>query len=522
MNTTAVERKTISLKRYGIDSKGIHYQLTPGELQSLTLKRGEGTLTDDGVLAIQTGRFTGRAPKDRYIVIDDRTRDNIDWGKINIPFDTKKFDRLYARVAGYLSSKEVFVRDAYACSDEDYRMKIRVINETPWANLFVHNMFLPPKKKDLQDFQEDWLVLNAPGFDALPEWDGTSRKNFSIINFTRKIIIIGGTGYTGEIKKGIFSVLNYLMPIEKNVLPMHCSANLGANGDIAIFFGLSGTGKTTLSTDGKRTLIGDDEHGWTPDNTIFNFEGGCYAKVIDISRDSESEIFHAISPGALLENVVVSKGGMVDFTDDSLTRNTRVSYPITHIRGKDALVNDGMVKNIFFLSADAFGVLPPISRLTPEQASYYFLNGYTSKVAGTEHGVVSPEPSFSACFGAPFMPLHPIRYAEMLIDKIKRGDANVWLINTGWIGGPYGTGRRIALKNTRALVEAVHAGVFEEGQIEFQKDEILGLSYPLRCPGVAAEIMDQSVIWESEGSYREAAGQLMEKFKANFKGIKPL
>jgi len=256
MNTTAVERKTISLKRYGIDSKGIHYQLIPSELQSLTLKRGEGTVTDNGVLAIQTGRFTGRAPKDRYIVIDDHTRDNTDWGRVNIPFDGKRFDGLYERVAGHLSSRAVFVRDAYACSDRDHRLKIRVVNETPWANLFVHNMFLRPKKKDLKDFQEDWLILNAPGFNALPEWDGTSRSNFSIINFTRRIILIGGTGYTGEIKKGVFSVLNYLMPTEKNVLPMHCSANQGTNGDIAIFFGLSGTGKTTLSTDGKRTLIG--------------------------------------------------------------------------------------------------------------------------------------------------------------------------------------------------------------------------------------------------------------------------
>lgn len=517
METPVMESKSISLKRYGIESKQVHYQTAPDELQQHTLRRGEGVETANGVLAINTGRFTGRSPKDRYIVIDDVTRDKVNWGSVNIPFDSVKFDKLYARVAAHLSTKEVYVRDAYACTEESYKLNIRAITQTPWAGLFVHNMFLRPEETALENFKEDWLILNAPDFYAFPEWDGTSRNNFSIINFTRKIILIGGTGYTGEIKKGIFSVLNMLLPTEHNVLPMHCSANQGEDGDTAIFFGLSGTGKTTLSTDSNRTLIGDDEHGWTPKNSIFNFEGGCYAKVIGLSQEKEPEIFDAIRLGAMLENVVLTENGAVAFNDDSITKNTRVSYPIEFIRENSELAANNTIKNIFFLSADAFGVLPPVSKLTAEQAAYYFINGYTAKVAGTEHGINAPLPSFSACFGAPFMPLHPTVYSDMLMQKIKDNNINVWMLNTGWIGGPYGKGERIPLKYTRAIVNAIHDGTLGESTIEFKNDSILNLSFPKQCPGVPDEILDQSKLWSDASSYETATKQLAALFKENNK-----
>ncbi|APU68600.1 phosphoenolpyruvate carboxykinase (ATP) [Christiangramia flava] len=507
--------KTISLETYGIRNARVHYQLTAEELHEETIRLGQGKETNFGALAINTGKFTGRSPKDRFIVKDEVTKDRVWWGDINIPFDPDKFDKLYDKVTQYLSKKEVYARDAYACAEKGYRLNIRVINEFPWSNMFAFNMFLRPSEEQLENFKEDWLIVNAPGFLANPETDGTRQENFAILNFSKKIALIGGTGYTGEIKKGIFSALNFILPVYKNTLPMHCSANVGKDGNTAIFFGLSGTGKTTLSADPNRKLIGDDEHGWTEDNVIFNFEGGCYAKVINLSEENEPDIYHAIKPGAILENVVVDEDGNVDFANTSITQNTRVSYPIDHIENIQEPSSGKNPKNIFFLTADAFGVLPPISKLTPGQAAYHFISGYTAKVAGTEAGIDEPVPSFSACFGAPFMPLHPTEYAEMLSAKMTAADVNVWLVNTGWTGGPYGTGTRMKLKYTRAMISAALDGKLEYA--EFEKHEIFGLLMPTSCEGVPAEVLNPGNTWGNKEAYDQKARQLSGYFKENFK-----
>ena len=354
--------KSISLNSLGINSSKIHYQLTSNELHSIILQKNQGKESNLGAIAIYTGEFTGRSPKDRFIVKDDITKDEIWWGDINIPFSPDNFDKLYDKVVSYLSEKEIFVRDCYACADPNYKLNIRVINEYPWSNMFAYNMFLRPTTEELVDFLPEWTVINAPGFMANASEDGTRQHNFAILNFSKKVALIGGTGYTGEIKKGIFSALNFILPIFKNTLPMHCSANVGKNGDAAIFFGLSGTGKTTLSADPERKLIGDDEHGWTHENTVFNFEGGCYAKAIDLSEEKEPEIYHAIKKGAILENIIMDDQGVIDFSDTSITQNTRVSYPINHIENIQKPSIGKNPKNIFFLTADAFGVLPPISK----------------------------------------------------------------------------------------------------------------------------------------------------------------
>src|SRR5690606_8885873 len=430
--------KSISLDNYGIRNASVHYQLPPEELHKLTIEKGQGVEASSGALAVNTGEFTGRSPRDRFIVMDRERKNRVWCGDINSPFDSEKFDALYDKVVKYLSGKEVYVRDSYACADEEHRLNIRVVNEYPWSNLFAYNMFLRPDEAELKDFKANWVVINAPGFKADPTIDGTRQANFSILNFSKKIALIGGSGYTGEIKKGIFSALNFILPVYQNTLPMHCSANIGKDGDTAVFFGLSGTGKTTLSADPKRKLIGDDEHGWTNKNTIFNFEGGCYAKVIHLTEENEPDIYRAIKPGAILENVILDENGEVDFDDTSITPNTRVSYPIDHIDNIAIPSIGENPKNIFFLTADAFGVLPPISKLTPGQAAYHFISGYTAKVAGTEEGVDEPLPNFSACFGAPFMPLHPTKYGEMLSQKMKDSNVDVWLVNTGWTGGAYG------------------------------------------------------------------------------------
>lgn len=518
MKDSASFTKTISLNKYGIEHDNIHYQLTPEELQGITIDNGTGKEASSGALAVNTGEFTGRSPKDRFIVKDDITRDKVWWGDINIPFDSERFDALYDKVIAYLNSKELYVRDAYACADTDYRLNIRVINEYPWSNMFAYNMFLRPTEEELEDFDPEWTVVNAPGFMADPKEDGTRQHNFAILNFGRKIALIGGTGYTGEIKKGIFSALNFILPVYKNTLPMHCSANVGESGDTAIFFGLSGTGKTTLSTDPDRKLIGDDEHGWTPDNTVFNFEGGCYAKVIDLSKEKEPEIYGTIKKGAILENVVMDDNGEVDFTDTSITQNTRVSYPIHHIDNIQWPSIGKNVKNIFFLTADAFGVLPPISKLTPAQAAYHFISGYTAKVAGTEAGVVEPQPSFSACFGAPFMPLHPAKYAEMLSKKMKESGVDVWLVNTGWTGGPYGVGTRMELKYTRAMISAALKG--ELGLYNYEKyhiHSVFGVAQPRECPGVPTKVLSPRATWDNDGAYYKTAFKLTNAFRENFK-----
>ena len=507
--------KSISLDKYGIRDAKVNYQLSSQELHKETLLKGQGVEASSGTLAINTGEFTGRSPKDRFIVKDDITRDKVWWGNINIPFPTDMFDSLYDKMMDYLSEKEIYVRDCYACADENYRLNIRVINEYPWSNMFVYNMFLRPTESELENFDPEWLVVNAPGFIADPKVDGTRQHNFAILNFTKKIAIVGGTGYTGEIKKGIFSALNFILPVYKKTMPMHCSANVGDNGETAIFFGLSGTGRTTLSADPKRKLIGDDEHGWTEENTIFNFEGGCYAKVIDLSEEKEPDIYHAIKPGAILENVILDEEGHVDFTDISITQNTRVSYPIYHIDNIQEPSIGENPKNIFFLTADAFGVLPPISKLTPGQAAYHFISGYTAKVAGTEEGINEPTPSFSACFGAPFMPLHPTKYGEMLSKKMKDTGVNVWLVNTGWTGGPYGVGSRMKLPYTRAMITAAING--ELDLVDFKLHDIFGLKVPQYCPNVPSEVLNPKDTWKNQKAYDIQARELANSFKDNFR-----
>jgi len=510
--------KTISLEQYGIKNATVRYQLSPQELQETTINKGQGVQSSSGALAVNTGEFTGRSPMDRFIVKDAITKDRVWWGNINIPFDPDNFDKLYNKVVNYLSKKEVFVRDSYACADENYKLNIRVINEFPWSNMFAYNMFLRPTEAELENFAPEWTIVNAPGFMAIAKEDGTRQHNFAILNFEKKIALIGGTGYTGEIKKGIFSALNFILPVFKNTLPMHCSANVGAADDTAIFFGLSGTGKTTLSTDPNRSLIGDDEHGWTAENTVFNFEGGCYAKVINLSQEQEPEIFAAIKEGAILENVNMNAQGDVDFEDTSITQNTRVSYPIHHIENIKVPSIGRNPKNIFFLTADAFGVLPPISKLTPAQAAYHFISGYTAKVAGTEAGVKEPVPSFSACFGAPFMPLHPTKYAEMLSKKMLDANVNVWLVNTGWSGGSYGVGKRIKLKYTRAMINAVlngDLGLYNYD--DYHIHSVFGVAQPRTCPGVPTEVLSPRATWNDDKAYYDTAFKLSNAFRKNFK-----
>jgi len=515
---TDLKTKSISLINLGIKNATIRYQLTSDELHAITIEKEQGITSSLGAIAVNTGEFTGRSPKDRFIVKDAVTKDEVWWSDINLPFDSKKFDVLYTKVTDYLSEKEIFVRDSYACADENYQLSIRVVNEYPWSNMFAHNMFLRPTETELKDFSPEWTVINAPGFKANPEEDGTRQSNFAILNFTKKIALIGGTGYTGEIKKGIFSALNFILPVFKKTLPMHCSANIGKDGDTAIFFGLSGTGKTTLSTDPNRSLIGDDEHGWTAENTVFNFEGGCYAKVINLSQKQEPEIYAAIKKGAILENVVLDKKGVVDFSDTSITQNTRVSYPIDHIENIQKPSKGKNPKNIFFLTADAFGVLPPISKLTPSQAAYHFISGYTAKVAGTEAGVTEPIPSFSACFGAPFMPLHPTRYAEMLSEKMQEAGVNVWLINTGWSGGQYGVGRRMPLKYTRAMISAVLNGDLGDYTYDnYHIHSVFGVAQPRTCPGVPSELLSPRSTWNNDDAYYKTAFKLSNAFRLNFK-----
>lgn len=515
MDNSSLFTKTISLESMGIKNADIKYQLSPDELHDIAVEKGQGVESAAGALAINTGEFTGRSPQDRFIVEDDITKDRVWWGNINQPFDSDKFDALYNKVTEYLSGKEIYVRDSYVCADPEYRMNVRAVTEFAWSNLFCHNMFLRPEESELENYTPEWHVVCAPGFMADPEVDGTRQHNFAILNFTRKIALIGGTGYTGEMKKGIFSALNFILPVFKNTLPMHCSANVGEDGNTAIFFGLSGTGKTTLSADPERKLIGDDEHGWTNENTVFNFEGGCYAKVINLSEENEPDIFRAIKRGALLENVIFKEGtNEVDFEDTSITPNTRVSYPIYHIDNIQSGSIGENPKNIFFLTADAFGVLPPISKLTPGQAAYHFISGYTAKVAGTEAGINEPVPNFSACFGAPFMPLHPTKYAEMLSAKMKEAGVNVWLINTGWTGGPYGVGSRMKLKYTRAMITAALKG--ELDNVGYETHDVFGIAKPQSCPNVPEEVLNPRNTWEDKAAYDAKARELAESFKKNF------
>ena len=502
--------KKLAVDKYGIKNATVRYQLSADELHQETLDKKLGVEASSGAIAINTGKFTGRSPKDRFIVKDDITKDRVWWGNINIPFEPEKFDKLYEKVVAYLSSKEIYVHDGYVCADPKYRTNIRTITELPWSNLFAFNMFLRIEDSELDSFKEDWLVVNAPGFEADPAVDGTRQANFAILNFTKKIALIGGTGYTGEIKKGIFSAMNFELPVFRNTMPMHCSANVGKDGDVAIFFGLSGTGKTTLSTDPKRELIGDDEHGWD-DVGIFNFEGGCYAKTIHLSEENEPDIYRAIRRDALLENVVVRADGSVDFDDGSKTENTRVSYPIYHI---DNIVKPvsraGHATKVIFLTADAFGVLPPVSKLTPEQTKYYFLSGFTAKLAGTERGITEPTPTFSACFGAAFLTLHPTQYAQVLVKRMQAAGAEAYLVNTGWNG----TGKRISIKDTRGIIDAILDGSIEKA--EMGKLPIFDLAIPKALPGVDSAILDPRDTYADKAQWEAKAKDLAGRFVKNF------
>ncbi len=503
----------------GFQSKNAHWNLTVEQLEDISIQNGMAKRSDQGAININTGEFTGRSPQDRFIVRDDITEKDVWWGDVNLPFDSQKFDKLYDRVVNYLADKEVYIRDGFVCADPRYRLNIRTVNELPWSNLFVRNMFLRPDESELEDFNHDWIIVNAPNFMADPAIDGTRQHNFAILNFTRKIALIGGTGYTGEMKKGIFSALNFILPVEHDVLSMHCSANIGKDRDTAIFFGLSGTGKTTLSADPTRKLIGDDEHGWSPENTIFNFEGGCYAKTINLSEEQEPDIYRAIKPGALLENIGFYEGtNKVDYADKSITQNTRVSYPLEHINNIAVPSVGENPKNIFFLTCDAYGVLPPISKLTPGQAAYHFISGYTAKVAGTEAGINEPVRVFSACFGAPFMLLHPTRYAEMLSEKMRENGTNVWLVNTGWSGGAYGVGQRMKLKITRALITAALEGKLDH--VEYYKQKTFGLLLPKECPGVPSDVLNPRYIWQDKEAYEATKIKLANAFISNFEKFK--
>ena len=516
-NKKSLTMKNVSIKSLEdlrITEVNANWNLSPEKLTEISLSKNYATLANSGAISINTGEFTGRSPKDRFVVKDSTTENAVWWGDVNIPFSPEKYNTLYNKVTEYLKGKDVYVRDVYACADENFRLNIRVINEYPWSNLFAYNMFLRPTEEELNNFTPDWSIINVPSFMADAEIDGTRQHNFAIINFTDKNILIGGTGYTGEIKKGIFSVLNFILPHEKNVLSMHCSANVGANGDTAVFFGLSGTGKTTLSADPNRKLIGDDEHGWS-DNSVFNFEGGCYAKCIDLTAEKEPDIFAAIRKGALLENVIFKDGTKdVDFEDSSITENTRVSYPINHIQNIAKPSMASAPQNIFFLTCDAFGVLPPISKLSTGQAMYHFISGYTAKVAGTEEGITEPSTTFSACFGEPFLPLHPTRYAELLGQKMESSQVNVWLVNTGWSGGSYGIGSRLSLKYTRSLITAALEGKLEN--VEYKNHEVFGLAMPTECDDVPSEILSPRNTWEDKSAYDLKANELAQAFNNNF------
>jgi len=513
MSLTEIQPK-IGLDTLGIQTVSkVHWNLAPSSLIEETIRKGQGSMADTGALCVHTGQFTGRSPKDKFLVEEPETRDQIWWGEINQPISPDYFDRILTDMQAYLADKELYVRDLYAGADPEYRLKVRVVNTLPWANLFADNMFIRPIAEELADFAPDWTVIAAPEFHADPAVHGTRQHNFSIINLSQKLILIGGSGYTGEIKKGIFTVMNYLLPLQ-GVLPMHCSANIGKEQDTAVFFGLSGTGKTTLSADPNRGLIGDDEHGWSPKG-VFNFEGGCYAKVIDLTAEKEPEIWSAIKYNSLVENTHFVEGTRtVDFENTEITQNTRVSYPIHHIANAVEPSVGTIPKNIFFLTCDAFGVLPPISRLTPGQAMFQFILGYTAKVAGTEEGIVEPVATFSSCFGAPFLPLHPTRYAEMLGEKMKTYGTQVWLVNTGWTGGAYGVGNRMKLGYTRAMITAALEGKLED--VAYQMDPLFGLNVPTEVPNVPTEVLNPRDTWADKAAFDKKANELAQRFTDEF------
>lgn len=490
------------------------YQLPVSQLVELALANGEGILSETGALSVNTGKFTGRAPNDRFIVDTPDIHADIDWGKINVPIAPSVFDKVLAKMQTYLADKDLYVFDGLAGADPKYALKVRFINELASHSLFVHQMFVRPKPTELAGFTPEFTVICAPLLELDPTTEGTHSEAVVLVNFEKKMVLIAGTRYAGEMKKSIFSVMNYLMP-QRQVFPMHCSVNVGQNGKSAIFFGLSGTGKTTLSADPERTLIGDDEHGWS-ESGLFNFEGGCYAKAIRLSKENEPEIWDAIQFGAITENIVIDPiTRRFDYDDARYTENSRVAYPIDFIHNADPKGVASHPNAIIFLTADAFGVLPAISKLTEEQAQYHFISGYTSKVAGTEQGVNEPVAAFSACFGAPFMPRPAALYAQLLTERIRQHQVSVYLINTGWQGGPYGVGKRVSIPHTRAMVTAALNGHLDT-QI-FERHPVFNVLVPTACPGVPAAVLDPRSQWSDKAAYDQKAAKLAQMFVDNFK-----
>ena len=512
-----MKTENTGLEEYGFRNLArINWNLPTPALYEQIIARKEGVLSHLGPVVARTGHHTGRSPHDKFIVDEPTTTNDIYWSKDNKKFTEEQFDKLFSKVASYLQTKEVFVQECYAGADESTRLKVRVITETAWHSLFARNMFITERdRKALETFAPDFTVINCPRFHAVPEEDGTNSETFVIVNFKRKLVIIGGTSYAGEIKKSIFTVMNYLLPKE-NVMSMHCSANIGEDGDTAVFFGLSGTGKTTLSTDPERYLIGDDEHGWNNDG-VFNIEGGCYAKVINLSKEAEPDIYQCTRNfGTILENVAMDMTTRaIDLDDNSYTENTRASYPLSQL---PKIVESGKGShplNVIFLTYDAFGVLPPVSKLSIPQAMYHFISGYTARVAGTEKGVTEPNAVFSACFGAPFMVWHSSVYAKLLGEKIKEKNVQCWLVNTGLTGGPYGIGKRFSIKYTRAIIKAILTGGLDKTQ--YKTDSVFGFGIPQNIPGVPVEVLDPSFGWSSKADYDKTLSELATKFAENFK-----
>jgi phosphoenolpyruvate carboxykinase (ATP) len=501
--------KSLSIKT----TKKVYRNLPVSELVEKSLEKNMGVLAETGAFVVNTGKYTGRSPKDRFIVMQESIKDKINWGDVNLPIKEEIFDNLYNKVTEYLSNKELYVFDGFAGAMEEYRLPIRIVNELPSSALCCNQLFIRPKKEILNNHQPEFTVIVAPKFKCRGKEDGVNSEAFILINFDKRIILIGGTEYGGEIKKSVFSIMNYLMPHRK-VFPMHCSANIGKDGNTAIFFGLSGTGKTTLSADSERKLIGDDEHGWC-DKGVFNFEGGCYAKTIRLSRENEKEIYEALRFGTLLENVILDDNKIPDFDDASLTENTRGAYPIDYIPNAELSGIGGQPNTIVFLTADAFGVMPPISKLSREAAMYHFMSGYTSKLAGTERGITEPQATFSACFGEPFMLMSPYVYAKLLGERIDKYNTDVYLVNTGWSGGVYGVGSRIKLSYTRAMVKAALEGKLSNAKCE--KHPVFNVEVPQEVPGVPSDILNPRSTWADQDEYDKKAKELANKFNTNFK-----
>ena len=509
---TKTDKFLSQIQDFGINPSKLYRNLSVDDLVQTAVARNEGVINSTGSLSVNTGKYTGRSPDDRFIVYDDKTRNTIDWGKINHQFQSDKFEKILEKMKHFVDGKDLFVFDGFVGADKENQLSIRVINDHVWQSLFARQLFIRPSKEELENHKPEFTVMCINDFEAIPKVDGTTSNVFILIDLTRKIVLIGGTQYAGEMKKSMFGVMNFLLP-DRGVFPMHCSANIGKSGDTALFFGLSGTGKTTLSADPNRRLIGDDEHGWS-DNSIFNFEGGCYAKCINLSQDAEPEIWNAIKPGAVLENVVLHDN-IPDYDDNSLTENTRVAYPLDYIPGAVIPSVGGHPKVIVFLTADALGVLPPISRLTKEGAMYHFMSGYTSKLAGTERGIKEPKSVFSECFGAPFMPRPASVYAKILGEKINKHNAVVYLVNTGWSGGPYGIGTRIKIKYSRAMVTAALTGALDI--VKYRHDDLFNLDIPIDVPGIPSEILDPKNTWSDKDSYELSAKKLAQMFVENFK-----